>query len=128
MNKENMILAGLTDKQIHLLFTPFSRLSAQDREDAFRAADKVGEYNRKQPLLMDCSLASRDINALFNKDSIISPADGRAYSNRSQWNEMLKRNNCVEFGNDQKMTSRPVQLKNMNLKPAIAEALKRHTK
>lgn len=61
------------------------------------------------------------------KDNIQSPADGKRYSSRKDWNEMLKRNNCVEFGNDAKAAPRPIQMKNMNLKPAIAEAIKRHT-
>lgn len=120
-----MKLAGLTDKEIHLLCTPFSNLSVNDRSACFSASDKVAEYNRKQPLLVDCSAATRMTDKLFDKGHIVSPADGKAYGNRQQWNEMLKRNNCVEFGNDIKPKARKQEFKDMKLKPAIAEAMKK---
>ncbi len=126
MDKETMRLAGLTDKEIHLLCTPFVNLAQSDRANAFHASDKLAAWNRRQPFLADCSAASRMTDKLFNEKNIQSPADGKYYSNRQQWNEMLKRNNCMEFGNDQKAKPRPVQMKNMNLKPAIADAMKKH--
>lgn len=122
-----MRLAGLTDAQIHLLCTPFANLSSTERSNAFSASDKVAEYNRKCVLKLTGGGMAIMTDKLFDKGNIVSPADGKAYSNRAEWKEMLKRNNCVEFGNDQKVRARPVELKNMNLKPAIAEALKRHS-
>lgn len=120
-----MRLAGLTDVQIHLLCTPFVNLSPSERSNAFSASDKLAEWNRKQPYRMTGGITVMDRDALL-KDNIQSPADGKRYSNRKDWNEMLKRNNCIEFGNDQKVQARPTQIKNMNLKPAIAAALRKH--
>lgn len=42
---------------------------------------------------------------IINRDKLLeggvkSPADGKTYSTRREWNDHLKANNCVELGND----------------------------
>lgn len=34
------------------------------------------------------------------KDGVKSTVDGKMYGNRREWNDHLKRNGCVEIGND----------------------------
>ena len=114
-------LMELSEYEQKLMNTPLIQLSTDDKRAAFSIMDKIAEYNWRQPK-PEIKGFMQDKDKLL-KDGVKSPADGKAYSNRGEWNEMLKRNNCVEYGNDQKCKPRPVQMKNMNLKPAIKQAL-----
>lgn len=120
MDKENMKSAGLTDTQIHLLCTPFSNLSPDDRGKAFSASDKVAEWNRKQPYRLNGAITIVDRDVLL-KDGVLSPIDQKtAFHNRKDWNDHLKRNNCVELGND-RQPKRELQ-GNFNCRKELAQA------
>lgn len=59
------------------------------------------------------------------RDGVSSPCDGKTYHNRLTWNEMLKRNNCVEIGNDyNNQIGKPSELKgDFNTRKALKDAL-----
>ena len=70
--------------------------------------DKVAMKTRQAPMVM------------FDIDGHISMADGQWVSSRSKHRENLKRNNCIEIGNDV-----PMQQKKHELSTKEREHLKR---
>lgn len=72
---------------------------AMDESDNFQKAMKMlGESYDKSNSQNKITVWDRGIS--FKDDAIISPADGRAYSTRHSWDEMLKYNGCIQIGND----------------------------
>lgn len=115
----------LTEQEEHLLNTPLARLSLPDRKLAFALIDRIFDFNWAQPFPESKGnpiIHDKDIS--FKNGPVQSPATREHFNNRAEWDDHLKRNNLTEFGNDQKVKPRPVKMRDMNLKPAIAEAIK----
>lgn len=94
--------AGLSDGEIQLLDTPFADLSKEDRAIIFSASDRLADYNRAQP----CTESKSNKISILDKDKllangVLSPLDMKtAFHNRRDYADHLKRNGCVEIGND----------------------------
>lgn len=123
--KEDCRRAGLTDAETRLLSTPFKHLGMDDRGRVFAASDKLARYRQRQPHLRTCSMLIQDKDVLL-KDGVISPIEGKAYHNRREWNDHLKRHGVREIGNDfNNAHEKPRELKgDYNVRPALAEAIK----
>lgn len=59
------------------------------------------------------------------KNPVQSPVDGKHYTNSTEWKNHLKRNNCVEMGNDAPREA-PREIRgDFACKEQVAEAMKR---
>lgn len=99
--KNDAKMAGLSEREIELLNTPFQNLSLADRATAFSASDKLAEYNRSQPY----TASSNALPVIMDKDKllangVLSPITKEAFHNRADYKDHLKRHGCVEIGND----------------------------
>lgn len=75
---------------------------ANDEYENFIKAMKMGqarESERIQGQSLGSKITLMDKDILL-KDGVKSPVTGEAYLNRRDWNNHLKANGCVEFGND----------------------------
>lgn len=92
----------LTEEENRILETPFKGLTQAERAIAFSASDKLSAYNRAQspPENSASRIAIMDRDVLL-KNGVTSPIDPKqSFTNRRDWAEHLKRNDCVEIGND----------------------------
>lgn len=81
------------------LATKENPLVIKDGEyDNFIKAMKISQASSDQKISPNkISIVDKDV---LLKDGVKSTVDGKKYSNRREWNEHLKRNHCVEIGND----------------------------
>lgn len=85
----------MSDKEYYLTFWKY-QLGSPEAEQAWK--DKQSMTRRDAPMVVP------DI------EGHISMADGTWISSRSKHRENLKRNNCVEIGNDVPMQHKPIEL------------------
>ena len=97
-------------------------LRADECDNFCKAMDELGRRYDKKSNVSKMTIQDKDI---LLKDGVISPADGKAYHNRKEWNEHLHSRGLVEFGNDRVNKDKPrqIQMKDMNLKSAIKQAV-----
>jgi len=85
----------------NLLKKPFKDLSSEERAQAFALSDKIAEFNRAQPKPVSNAPVTISMRDKLLENGVISPLDGKtAFHNRHSWAEHLKKNGCVEIGND----------------------------
>jgi hypothetical protein len=68
-------------------------------------ADEADNFSKAMRLLANSEQSRMRSVTIIDKDKVInggmkSPIDGKVYGNRSDWNNHLKANDCVEMGND----------------------------
>lgn len=111
----------LSQSEARLLNAPLISLSPDERRDAFAIRDKIADFNLCQPApeskVKSPLIQDKDI---LLKQAVKSPVDGKAYSNRHDWNDHLKRHDCVEVGNS-KMPERKLQ-GDFNCREALTKA------
>lgn len=91
----------LSPEEQKLLNTPFKDLSDDERAKAFSVSDKLAQHNLSQPkAYSEAKMSILDKDKLL-ANGVLSPLDMKtAFHNRRDYADHLKRNGCVEIGND----------------------------
>lgn len=115
----------LSEDENRILATPFKDLTKEQRSAAFSLSDRVADHNRKQAYSnkskFNITISDRDV---LLKNGVTSPIDPKqAFTNRREWAEHLKRNDCVEIGNDYNNAKPPTEIKgDFNCRKELSQA------
>lgn len=93
-----------SEDEIRIINTPIRDLSKTELAIAFSLSDKIVEHNKVAR--KNFQLSGNIKISLLDKDKlltngVVSPLDQKSvFHNRADWGDHLKRNGCVEIGND----------------------------
>lgn len=121
-------MCELSDSEIEIISTPIRDLTPEMRLIAFSISDKIVAYNysaNKNFKAKNTKITIQDKDILL-KNGVKSQVDGKAYGNRRDYNDHLKRYDMVEVG-DQAPTKAPKEMRgDFECRRELQEAFKQH--